>query len=233
MKKLNAMQKQMISRVNSRDRTPNMEFYFWALKFSGECAWSLTRLHYPLLEIGPVPWELVANLPLSSALPCPADGWLPRPWTGREVSVQTGWAEPGSGPCHDGTCPCRELLGSTAAPQTEKPGSAASAPTCCKSDGESETCVLSCSKPKIHQAVFESPWDPVAQTTSVLPGVNVSASPSCCRLTCCVMDSVHIVWAYVTPGRASRKVASLCSLFCSSQLIWLEKIQLVQYLEST
>lgn len=57
----------------------------------------------------------MANLPLSSVLPCPAAGWLPRPWTGREESVQTGWAEPGNGPCHDGMCPCRELLGNTAA----------------------------------------------------------------------------------------------------------------------
>lgn len=32
MKKLNTMQMQMISRINSRDRTPDMKFYFWVLK---------------------------------------------------------------------------------------------------------------------------------------------------------------------------------------------------------
>lgn len=62
-------------------------------------------------------------------------------------------------------------------PQTEKPGSAASAFTCHKNYGKNETWILSCSKSKLHKAVFESPWDPMVQSTSVLPAVNVSASP--------------------------------------------------------
>lgn len=114
-----------------------------------------------LRATGKSPTELSASLPSC---------WMAvQAWTGREESVQTGWAKPGNGPCHDGTCPCRELLDNTA----EKPGPAAAAFTCWKNDGKSETCNHSCSKPKIHKAVLESPWDPVVQITSALPGVNV------------------------------------------------------------
>lgn len=99
------MQMQMIGRINPRARTPNVKFYFWVLKMLSGMYWvsnqAVSIIHYWVLAQYPESWWQIshwAQLFLVQML-----GGCPGPGQAGEESVQTGWAEPGSGPCHYGT----------------------------------------------------------------------------------------------------------------------------------